>query len=134
MLVDIQSAPLHIPMHTHISFPPQVLRASQLLGVPLQSGLIWEMWRQEEGQRLHYFPSPPGGRGQRCVLENNAASAEEGSQDKRVSSLANILSANSELHQPCCNILSKTEEFTVQMAQVQNWGGGDSKMQVCIIE
>lgn len=39
MLVDIQSAPSHTLMHTHISFPPQVLRASQLLGVPLQYGV-----------------------------------------------------------------------------------------------
>lgn len=58
------------------------------------------------------------------MVENNAASPEEGSQDTRASSLANILSANSELHQPHCNIRSKTEKSMVQMAQVQHSEGG----------
>lgn len=52
-------------------------------------------------------------------MEDKAASPEDGSQEKRVSSLACPVSANSELHQPYCNILSKAEKSTVQMAQVQ---------------
>ena len=39
-------------------------------------------------------------------------------------SLASTLSANSELHQPYCNILSKTDKFAVQMAQVHHLKGG----------
>lgn len=38
--------------------------------------------------RLHYFPSPTMGRGQRSLEENTAANTEEGSQDKSVLSLA----------------------------------------------
>lgn len=57
-------------------------------------------------------------------MENAEASPEEGSRDKRVSSLALSLSADSELHQPYCNILSKTGKSTVQMAQVHDLEGG----------
>lgn len=58
------------------------------------------------------------------MREDNAANPEEVSQDKRASSSARTLSTNSELHQPYCNMLSKTEKSMVQMAQVPNLGGG----------
>lgn len=62
---------------------------------------------------------------------------EEGSRDRSVT-LAGSLSAHWGLHQPYCNILSKTEKSTVQMAQVDNleggrWGRvGDAKMKATV--
>lgn len=56
-------------------------------------------------------------------MGHNVANPDVGSGDKRASSLAHTLSANSELHQPYCNTLSQTEKSTVQMAQVHNLEG-----------
>lgn len=126
----IQRPPLHTHGHTHF-FPYKVLRASQLLGVPSQSGQIWEVWKVWEDQSP-FLPLSDSERGQRSPRNTQPQTLRRG-LGLRVYRPWLVLLSTSKLHQPHCNILSKTGKSTVQMAQVHHLEEGVTRRSKCLL-
>lgn len=133
LLVGAQSQqnPGHTHGHTHF-FPYKVLRASQLLGVPSQSGQIWEVWkawedlsiflsfldsgeRAEEPGEKHSCRHRGRVSGQECVVPGWYLSATS-------SCISHIATSSAKQKSPRC----KWHRSII-------WRRGDSKMKVLII-